>query len=73
MREEAGKEQSEAKAVFACTKYVAEYVCLLMLLAEATELDITDNKGTSKYRGVDTRGSGGGVPTYCLFSRRHLS
>lgn len=73
MREEEGKEQSEAKAVFACTKYIAEYVCLLVSLAEATELDMTDNKCTSKYRGVDTHGSGGGVPTYCLFSRRPLN
>lgn len=73
MREEEGKEQSEAKAVFARTEYVAEYVCLLMSLAEATELDMTDNKGTSKYRGVDIHASGGGGPTYYLFNRRHLS
>lgn len=37
MGEEKREEGREAKAVFACAKYIAEYVCLLMSLAGATE------------------------------------
>lgn len=41
-RKRRGREAvGEAKAVSACTKYVVQYVCLLMSLAEATQLTHT--------------------------------